>query len=82
MTDLKVSVSRTETFPGEYANVTVTVEETVDESRGVQEALERAEQQVATRLRFLRERRTRRGPWWADQVVGGPLERFDQEGSA
>ncbi len=83
VTPRKVWIARTETYPGEYANVTVGVEEFVREGESTQAALDRSEHEVATRLHAARERRIRRGAWWTDLecrdlVRSGQLETFER----
>jgi hypothetical protein len=73
---MKVRIARRETYEGEFANIEVDVEIEVREGESTQDALERADQEVATRLRFAKSRRRLRGPWWADHEFSGPLDKF------
>jgi hypothetical protein len=72
MTNRRVRVARRETYAGEFANIEVDVELTVGPEESTQHALERAAQEVASRLEFERRRRRSRGAFWADTVVTTP----------
>lgn len=79
MAERRVRVARRETFPGEYSNIEIDVEVEVRPEETTQEALERASQEVASRLQFEKKRRTRRGSFWADREIVYPLEAFEAE---
>lgn len=71
---MKARIERTETFPGEYANVTVSVELDAEPGQHIREVLAIASVHVADQLRVERARRRRLGAWGEEQQ---PLEAFE-----
>jgi|GEM_PF-2261833 hypothetical protein len=78
---MKARIARTETFAGEFANVTVDVELDAAPGQHIREVLELASMHVADRLRIERARRKKLGGFWDPADAVRPLEEFGEVAS-
>lgn len=75
-------MSRTESY-GDYGNLVVEISEVeVLPGEQIQDAYERASQEVASRLEFEARRRQGRGKFWVDVKITRPIESYDEKSGA